>query len=351
MNAIIDHNECPDQTPDDPGKHEFARRTVLGTFVGLFSVGLFLALLLLLVLTESDITVAGGAGNSGSGMGNGNSPGVGNAIEGNGTAATTGEGLGEAGTRGPDVTIASQTGQPNGVDLTEQVGGDQLVAKSEDKPPTRQPTAPRTEYSVAPLPAASGQPRIGSGGDSGAAGAGGAGADEQQRELMGVKVKGSIALVCDVSGSMQEDFPPLYKELRRKFPKSTPLILVPGCHFPAPAQSVVAKQERGAYMAAQGTERDPHIYLAQNTTDAIIFAVEKLRRRTVMFNCDLQDGGSQLAIDAFEKLLRRQRFTLSGRSLNCDAPEGLRDFIRQSGGDFRVDTISRVSAPAVPWGQ
>ena len=355
MNAIIDHNQCPDQTPDDPGKHEFTRRTVLGTFVGLFSVGLFLALLLLVVLTESEITVAGGVGDSGSGSGNGNSLGVGNAIEGNGTAATTGGGQGDVGKRAPDVTIASQTEQPKSVELAEQVVDDQLVAKSEDESPTRQPTATRTEYSIAPLPSASEQPRTGSGGDGGAAGVGGAGGDEQQRELMGVKVKGSIALVCDVSGSMYNDFPPLYKELRTRFPTSTPLILVPGCAFYQPTQSEVKKlsPEEAAYVVAPGIpgiERDKNIYSAQNTTDAIIFAVEKLKRRTVMFNCDLQDGGSESAIDAFEKLLRRHRFTLSGRSLNCKAPKCLLNFIRKSDGDFQVDTISRASAEAVPWG-
>lgn len=351
MNANNDHNHCPDRAPDDRGKHEFGKRTLVGTLVGLFSVGLFLALLLL-VFPESEITTAIGAGNSGSGSVNENIVGLGKAIDGNGTAATTREGEGDFGKRAQNVTIASQTEQPQGVELTEQVGEDQLVAKSKVGPPTRQPAAARTEYSVAPLPDASEQPRTGRGG-LGADGtsSAGTGGDEQQRELMGVKVKGSIALVCDISGSMQEDFPPLYKELRRKFPKTTPLILVPGCHFPQPAQSVVTKHERGSFMSAPGTENDPHIYLAQNTTDAIIFAVEKLQRRTVMFNCDLQDGGSQLSIKAFEKLFRHQRFTLSGRSLNCNAPKCLLDFIRHSGGDFKVDTISRASAAAVPWGQ
>ena len=73
----------------------------------------------------------------------------------------------------------------------------------------------------------------------------------------------------------------------------------------------------------------------------------RLGRRTVMFNNDLQDGGSERAIDAFEELYETHPFTLSGRSLNCDAPFRLKRFIKKSGGEFRVDPISRRIMPAV----
>jgi hypothetical protein len=55
-----------------------------------------------------------------------------------------------------------------------------------------------------------------------------------EQTLVGVKVRGKIALVCDISGSMKKDFPPLVEELRKNFPSDTPLILVQGCHFAAP---------------------------------------------------------------------------------------------------------------------
>jgi hypothetical protein len=68
-----------------------------------------------------------------------------------------------------------------------------------------------------------------------------------------------------------------------------------------------------------------------------------------MFNNDLQDSGSKSAIAAFDTLWQQRNFTLAGRSLNCDAPEVLKEFIKKSGGDFKVDPISRVVQPARPW--
>ncbi len=69
-----------------------------------------------------------------------------------------------------------------------------------------------------------------------------------------------------------------------------------------------------------------------------------------MFNNDLQDGGSTKAIEAFEALWEKCPFTLSGRSLNCDAPQILKDFIQKTGGDFKVDPINRTVQPARSWG-
>jgi hypothetical protein len=173
--------------------------------------------------------------------------------------------------------------------------------------------------------------------------------------FLGVEVKGEIALVCDVSGSMSSDFPVLYRELRKTFPRSTPLILVNGCNF-GPPNSAAARPSPysdelliSTEFSAIGIANDLHVYLADSTTDAIIWAVEELRRSTVMFSNDLQDGGSKMAIDAFRKMREKRQFTLSGRSVNRDAPQCLLDFIVQSGGQFVVDTINRSREPAVSW--
>jgi hypothetical protein len=96
-------------------------------------------------------------------------------------------------------------------------------------------------------------------------------------------------------------------------------------------------------------EGDQHVYNASSTTDAIIFAVKELGRETVMFNSDLQDGGSLRAVEAFEELHLKRKFVLSGRSLNCDAPVPLAGFIKVSGGEFKLDPIGRTPQPAVQW--
>jgi hypothetical protein len=187
---------------------------------------------------------------------------------------------------------------------------------------------------------------------------GGGSAEEPQlvQFIAGVKVKGEIALVCDISGSMHQDFPPLVAELRSKFPKDTPLILVPGCVFLPPnagnlRPTKIRDSSLGATCRVAGVDfaSDDHVYYAASTTDAILMAVKLFRRDTVMFNNDLQDGGSLRAIAAFEELLQQRRFTLSGRSLNRDAPDELKAFIRKTGGDFKVDPINRAVAPAINW--
>jgi hypothetical protein len=95
---------------------------------------------------------------------------------------------------------------------------------------------------------------------------------------------------------------------------------------------------------------DPHAYTCNSTTDAIIYAATELKRDTVMFNCDLQDSGSEQSIVAFEELRKKKKkFMLSGRSLECEAPERLRAFIKLTGGGFKVDPINRAVSPARPW--
>jgi len=332
---------------------DFLRSTVLGTLVGILSVGLCAALLLLLVFSQPDSPAGGGTGEFGSGAGHGDNSGAGGGASGEGLAATgqAGEGRGGTGTADempgvPSEEIPEPAGSMEG-------DGEKLLVDSETPAPTRRPVEPSTAASIAPVLPKSVPPRFGSGGETGD-GESGEGGSEEPDEFMGVKVKGSIALVCDISGSMHADFPRLYQELRENFRRSTPIILVNGCHFGAPGTGVTpprkaARGEVGVYAPDSRLGRDRYVYVAQNTTDAIIFSVEKLRRRTVMFNNDLQDGGSKSAIDAFRQLRRKQRFTLSGRSLNCDAPACLLDFIKSSGGDFKVDTINRTRAAAVSW--
>jgi len=164
----------------------------------------------------------------------------------------------------------------------------------------------------------------------------------------GVKVKGSLALVCDISGSMSRDFPPLIEELRAKFPPNTPLILVTGCSFYPPRNDPQVRDFSGTQSGVDFSN-DRYVYRCNSTTDAIVVAVTKFRRDTVMFNNDLQDGGSARALEALEELLEQRRFTLSGRSLNCDAPDPLKNFIEKSGGEFNLAVINRTPRPAVRW--
>ena len=181
------------------------------------------------------------------------------------------------------------------------------------------------------------------------------GIDSPVKTIGGVKVKGKIALVCDVSGSMLSDFPILVRELREKFPSDTPLLLVNGCNFSPPnpgrqpPRKLAEMPGRASQVSGVNFDDDEHVYYANTTSDAIIFAVKELRRGTVMFNNDLQDGGSIRAIDAFEDLREEYPFVLSGRSLNRDAPKILHDFIEASGGEFKLDPIGRQPQPAMPW--
>jgi hypothetical protein len=94
---------------------------------------------------------------------------------------------------------------------------------------------------------------------------------------------------------------------------------------------------------------DQHVFFAENTTDAVLMAVTQFRRDTVMFNNDLQDGGSPKAIAAFQAHHKQYGFTLSGRSLNRDAPQVLKDFIKKAGGDFKVNPINREVGAAINW--
>jgi hypothetical protein len=190
---------------------------------------------------------------------------------------------------------------------------------------------------------------------SGGSNPGADGGPKVEKLIAGVKVKGQLALICDISGSMGRDFPPLVKELREKFPKDTPLVLVVGCAFRPPN---VADQRPVKLTPVTGRttiygvdfSKDRYVYVCPNTTDAVLLSIRYFRRDTVMFNNDLQDGGSQKAIQAFETLWKRRAFTLSGRSLNCDAPNVLKGFIKKSGGDFKVDPIARTVLPARVWG-
>ena len=170
-----------------------------------------------------------------------------------------------------------------------------------------------------------------------------------QSTMAGVKVYGSIALVCDISGSMQSDLPSLIKELRSNFPADTPLIFVHGCSFLPPSNSKPTKGLSGYSFALMSLMHDQHVYSCRSTTDAIIFAAQDLKRDTVMFNNDLQDSSSERAIHALEKLHKEIPFRLSGRSLQRDAPACLLNFIKMTGGDFVVDPINRVKQPALPW--
>ncbi len=172
-----------------------------------------------------------------------------------------------------------------------------------------------------------------------------------QSTMAGVKVYGSIALVCDISGSMQSDLPNLIKELRTNFPADTPLIFVQGCSFRPPSNSKPVKGSTDYQLMLLGILHDPHVYTSRSTTDAIIFAARDLKRDTVMFNNDLQDGGTEAAIEAMKRVHEEFPFRLSGRSLERDAPQSLLEFIKMTGGDFKVDPIYRVKKPAMRWGR
>jgi GYF domain 2 len=325
-----------------------------------FGIGTTLALLILLLFLLFSNLDSGGAGLAGRGMGNGGTGGG----SGNGG---TGGGSGNGGNneQGKNTShseangnLASLSGSleenrnPNPANNEgkasnankSQVGGSTKPVEITPKP---------GEFTIEKFVDDEDEGTPSQGGQAGETQAKGS---DQERMLAGVKVKGSIALICDISGSMSQDFPPLVKELRQKFPKSTPLVLVEGCDFrPANPNAQPPQKITGGYfpvMLPLGTEYlldDPHVFLADSTTDAIIYAVKMWKRRTVMFNNDLQDGGSERSIYDFEVLRKKFKFTLSGRSLNCDAPVRLRQFINKSGGEFKVDTIGRTKMQAVQW--
>lgn len=320
-----------------PTNDETRERILIGSSI---VAGILLLLLLLLLLFRS-----GGGGASqgtlaGRGIGDQPGDGVGSGSGAGGGDGNTNDNAQGADDSGEDVVFEGE--------ITADAAPQQ-ASLGEDQPPDNEPP-PSAVFRVQrfenpPEPAEDAEEEGANGGGSG----GGV-----TQTIGGVKVKGAIALVCDVSGSMAGDFPVLVQELRRKFPRNTPLILIEGCHFASPVpnapepQRLKDMQMQMPYVGG-AFANDEHVYYGTNTTDAVIFAVEKLRRRTVVFNNDLQDSGSESAIDAFEELRKRHKFTLSGRSLNCEAPPRLLKFIKVSGGDFKVDTIGRARMPAVPW--
>ncbi len=319
--------------------HDFTWRVTFGTLIGLLSVVLIVSFALLLISPNQEVTGGGTIGKSVKGEDAGSHSVTSVGSDGDVVAANDGGTMGYSGIRESAMSLAVIDEEVTDIDVLDNDGSDRLVARPGRVAPTRNPVGTSTNKFIAP--------RL----------------DETERVFLGVKVKGEIALVCDVSGSMSSDFPVLYRELRKTFPKTTPLILVNGCNFgppnPTAARPIPYSDDLSTSMelftigiAADptiGIANDPHVYLAVSTTDAIIWAVEELRRSTVMFSNDLQDGGSKMAIDAFRKMREKRQFTLSGRSVNRDAPQCLLDFIVQSGGQFVVDTINRSREPAVSW--
>lgn len=348
----------PPESPLEPTEADRRRKQVLmGAGIGV-TTAIIIFLLLLLLLTwgggGNGFGEGGGIGSGqgtgdgdgigpgkGTGFGGGSGGGIGNSEGGSGNQAHgTGGGSGEQAPGGPTdegtTTAASDEG-------TKSIGdGDDR----DEKPLPNTFAIQKAKLTPAGGGASKAQ-GDGGGGMFGGGGGGGGGDDM----FKGVRVRGKIALVCDVSGSMAADFPILVRELREKFPKDTPLIIVPGCSFPPPNPGAQPPQKLVGQMPYMGNEfaDDPHAYTCNSTTDAIIFAVEVLKRNTVMFNNDLQDGGSESAIDALEELRKKKKFALSGRSLNCDAPPRLLEFIKSSKGDFKVDPLSRTKSPAVAW--
>ncbi len=319
---------------DDQQTKERRKRVLLGMFIG-SGVVLLILLLLLLFLTvgqfgQGEVADAGSGGSPGSG-------GLGAGQE-NLTADA-----------GPESTEIGDSNSPAPVDNP----GDQETSRAE-VPPVDKQAGNLFELAALNEPAAEVPAASSNNVGGGVLGGGGGGGSGGASEFFGVKVRGKIALVCDTSGSMSSDFPVLVRELREKFPKNTPLILVEGCIFAPPnpnappPQRLIDLRQQLPYMGTEFAD-DPHVYRALSTTDAILFAVEKLKRNTVMFNNDLQDGGSEKAIAAFEQLRKKRRFTLSGRSLNCEAPDCLLKFIKSSEGDFKLDPISRSPSPAQLW--
>ncbi|MEO2035404.1 MAG: hypothetical protein ABGZ35_25275 [Planctomycetaceae bacterium] len=338
--------------PASQAPPNFARKVLIGTSLGHSVVAL---LVLLLWILPSFQTGSGSVGTSGVGTGTAETgPGSGAGASGSGFADSGDQSSGRRkGERSIPGSPASSSSQTEGSTTAEvELATESDIETNQSSPPTRElDKADPNAFGIASLDPPPSAADTMDGDEDGFEGDSGSGS-EVEKVFMGVKVKGSIALVCDISGSMHSDFPVLYRELRRKFPRNTPLILVVGCNF-APPNPTSPTPQKGPFPDTYGLgprfAKDRYVYTSQNTTDAIIFSVERLKRRTVMFNNDLQDGGSEQAIDAFMELRRKRRFTLSGRSLNCNAPDCLRRFIKRSGGDFKVDPISRTRSSAVNW--
>jgi hypothetical protein len=362
----------PPPLPTEESEAERRRRQMLlGGGVGIATAAIIFLLLWLLLTwggmgKGNGLAGAGGQGSGqGTGSGSGTGPGSGSGSgggQGSGRGSGTGSGQG-TGSSTASNSSSSPGGNKSGGSSGQSSAGNSTAASAGDgqDDTTSEELAldpagpPRMAFQKLKTPQQTTKAGGSAGSDDGGflSGGGGGGGGSDGSEFLGVKVRGKIALVCDVSGSMGADFPILVRELREKFPKDTPLILVGGCHFGPPGSGGPPIQKHTGpmpYMPTNEFANDPNTYMAYNTTDAIIFAVEELKRNTVMFNNDLQDGGSESAITALEQLRKKKKFTLSGRSLNCEAPERLLDFIKSSGGDFKVDPLSRQISPAQQWG-
>ena len=333
------------------------KQLAMGAGIGI-GTALIIFLLLLLLLTwgggGNGFAGGGGQGNGqGSGQGDGIGPGQGTGF-GGGSGGGIGNSSGGSGNQAQGTGGGSGDQAPGGPtdDGTTTATGDEGTKSMGDgDDPDEKPQPNTFAIQKVNLTPGGGASKTQGDGGGGLFGGGGGGGSSDGKEFFGVKVKGKIALVCDVSGSMATDFPILVRELREKFPKDTPLILVGGCYFAPPSPESPPPQKLVGQMPYMGNEfaDDPHTYTCNSTTDAIIFAVEVLKRNTVMFNNDLQDSGSESAITAFEALRKKRNFVLSGRSLNCDAPPRLLEFIKASKGDFKVDPLTRTKSPAQAW--
>lgn len=352
--------EAPVELPATPSEADRRRKQVLmGAGIGVTTAIIIFLLLLLLLTWGGGNGIAGAGGGNGSGQGSGEGDGVG---PGKGTGFGGGSGGGIGNSPGGSGNQADGTGGGSGDqvpggptdDGTTNATGDEGTKSMGDGDVADEKPLPNTFaiQKAKPTPPGGGASKTqGESGGGMFGGGGGGGGGNGDAIFVGVRVKGKIALVCDVSGSMGTDFPLLVRELRKKFPKDTPLILVNGRYF-APPNPGAPPQKLVGHMPYMGNEfaDDPNAYTCASTTDAIIFAVEELKRNTVMFNNDLQDSGSESAIDAFEEVRKKRKFTLSGRSLNCDAPPRLLEFIKATKGDFKVDPLTRTKSPAMPWG-
>jgi|GEM_PF-3311883 len=357
---------APPPRPTEESEAERRRKQVLmGGGLGI-GTAIIIFLLLWLLLTwggggfGSGGLAGGGRGTGqGSGDGSGTGPGFGS---GRGGGAGSGVGPGACSGSGVGANQATNSSRKAGGNAAGGAAGQSSAgnsAASGDGEGTANDTVEEAALDPAPPPRSAFQKlkaseqKKQSGGSAGSDDGGflsdGGGGGSDGSEFLGLKVRGKLGLVCDISGSMTQDFPPLVRELRKRYPKA-PLILVPGCYF-GPATGDVPRKDTTSLLGMVGPEfaSDPNVYMCNNTTDAILYLVSELKTDTVHFNNDLQDSGSESAVTALSELWKKKKFQLNGRSLNCDAPECLQEFIKKTKGEFRVDPISRTIAPARPW--
>ena len=170
--------------------------------------------------------------------------------------------------------------------------------------------------------------------------------------LGGIPVYGSVTLVCDVSGSMRGDLPELLKELSRKFPGST-VILVEGCRLDGWDQSHQDSNRHWYSLQELQIKEyrelglDLHFKSGGQPSSGLFDAADQ-PSAGVIFNCDLQDGISrEFATKLTDYYLKRGK-TLSCRSLGCDSPSEFTALLERTGGKFRLDVIDRKPSPALP---